>query len=41
MGTPAVTGTVVFASTPVALAVDVATSAWVALQNGQAVQIGF
>jgi sugar lactone lactonase YvrE len=40
MGTPAVTGTVVFASTPVALAVD-ATSAWVALQNGQAVQIGF
>jgi serine/threonine protein kinase len=40
MGTPAVTGTVVFASTPVALAVD-ATSAWVALQNGHAVQIGF
>jgi hypothetical protein len=40
MGTPAVTGTVVFASTPVALAVS-ATSAWVALQNGQAVQIGF
>ncbi len=40
MGTPAVTGTVVFASTPVALAVN-ATSAWVALQNGQAVQIGF
>ncbi len=40
MGTPAVTGTVVFASTPVALAVN-ATSVWVALQNGQAVQIDF
>lgn len=40
MGTPAVTGTVVFASTPVALAVN-ATSVWVALQNGEAVQIAF
>jgi serine/threonine protein kinase len=39
-GTPAVTGTVVFASTPVALAAA-ATSVWVALQNGDVVQIQF
>jgi streptogramin lyase len=39
-GTPAVTGTVVFASPPVALAAA-ATSVWVAMQDGKVVQIQF
>ncbi|MFZ0381899.1 MAG: protein kinase [Solirubrobacteraceae bacterium] len=39
-GTPAVTGTVVFGSPPVALAAA-ATSVWVALQDGEVVQIQF
>lgn len=39
-GTPAVTGTVVFPSPPVALAVN-ASSAWVALENGDVVEIRF
>ncbi len=39
-GTPAVTGTVVFGSPPVALAVG-ASSVWVALQNDEVVQIQF
>jgi serine/threonine protein kinase/sugar lactone lactonase YvrE len=39
-GTPAVTGTVVFGSPPVALTAA-ATSVWVAMQNGEVVQIQF
>lgn len=39
-GNPAVTGTVVFANPPVALAVN-ATSVWVALEDGDVVQIRF
>jgi serine/threonine protein kinase len=39
-GTPAVTGTVVFGSPPVALAAA-ATSVWVAMQGGEVVQIEF
>jgi serine/threonine protein kinase len=39
-GTPAVTGTVVFGTRPMALAVG-ANSVWVALQNGKVVQIQF
>jgi len=39
-GAPTVTGTVAFASAPVALAVN-ASSVWVALQNGEVVQIRF
>jgi serine/threonine protein kinase len=39
-GNPTVTGTVAFGSTPVALAVNT-SSVWVALQNGEAIQIRF